>query len=125
MRRDMELIRQLLLTIELGTGDRQLQAGDIIVEGRSRNEILGHVALLEDAGLISCGESFGILSDTGPDDRFIDGLTWEGHEFLDVARSDTVWARAKSNLAKIGGPASLAIFKEALSQAADQLLKGG
>lgn len=29
-------------------------------------------------------------------------LTWEGHEFLDAARDDTVWKKVKEKLAAVG-----------------------
>jgi hypothetical protein len=32
----------------------------------------------------------------------ITNLTWKGHDFLDAARSDTVWNATKGPLAKVG-----------------------
>ena len=32
----------------------------------------------------------------------IEGLSWKGHDFLDAARSDTVWNATKGRLAKAG-----------------------
>ena len=33
---------------------------------------------------------------------FMDKLTWEGHEFLDAIRSDTVWKKTKRRFADEG-----------------------
>lgn len=123
MRRDMDLIRHLLLVVEQATGDDSLQASSVTVEGRSANEILGHFALMDDAGLLEVQDSFSDLSSTGAADRFIAGLTWAGHDFLESARNDTTWQKAKGLVQKAGGPATLEVFKQALDLVAKQAFK--
>jgi hypothetical protein len=41
-------------------------------------------------------------------------LTWQGHEFLDAARSDTLWQRAKATVFNATGGLSIELLKDAL-----------
>jgi hypothetical protein len=43
-------------------------------------------------------------------------ITWEGHEFLDAARSDTVWIKAKNLVLQTAGVITLEAIKVALKQ---------
>ena len=58
------------------------------------------MALLIDAGLID-GQVANTLG-PGVKDFFAQRLTWEGHEFLDSIRSDTVWNKTKKLFADEG-----------------------
>ena len=70
------------------------------VEGRSADEITYQTHIMVQAGLIEAladgfigsGISYGSLR-----------LTWEGNDFLDAARDDTVWNTARARIAKAGG----------------------
>ena len=39
-------------------------------------------------------------------------LTWEGHEFLDAVRHETVWAKTKEVVKSKGGSVSFEVLKE-------------
>ncbi|WP_447065924.1 DUF2513 domain-containing protein [Vibrio alginolyticus] len=90
MKRDMELIRKLLLAVE--KNPRELQ-----VEGYDVEEVGYHTLLLIEAGLLD-----GITSDTldntsiVPTFISVNHLTWDGHEFLDNIRKEEVWNTIKS-----------------------------
>ncbi|PKV63379.1 DUF2513 domain-containing protein [Pontibacter ramchanderi] len=90
MKRNIDLVRQILLkTEELGFLNRSFE---LSIEDYSKEEISYHVKLLAQAGYleaeyISCKE----LTEWNPI-----SLTWSGHEFLDAARDNTVWNKAKS-----------------------------
>lgn len=90
MKRDMDLVRFLLLTIE--SSSERLTASEIQLEGYDSAAIVYHANLLRDAGLIDA-------TDCGTracrDDKTIWRLTWSGHEFLDAARSDRTWEAVK------------------------------
>ena len=79
MKRDMEVVRKLLLYFEDKPDDRAVDKVDI--EGYDAKAIGYHLILLYEAGLIE-GEPY--VSKTSK--RIIDvmpfRLTWEGHEFL-------------------------------------------
>lgn len=51
-----------------------------------------------------------------------DGLTFQGHQFLDNVRADTVWKRVLGKVAKVGGTASLPILQELASECMKQML---
>ncbi len=39
-------------------------------------------------------------------------MTWEGHDFLDAIRNDTIWNRVKATVTEKGGGASVEVMKE-------------
>lgn len=110
MKRDMDLIREILLRLEVSSEDEQaLQPlGDL---GYSREQIGYHAYLLVDAGLAT---GFDLGSDGIALPHFsVESLTWDGHEFLDAARDDARWFKAKSVLTGVGG-FSAVVLKEVL-----------
>ena len=107
MKRNMDLIRKILLTIEEEhDGRNRVQIHS--VEGYPRNEVSFHVHLLVDAGYVNAGK-VGALQGTV---YLIRGITWEGYEFLDAVRSDNVWSRVQKKLKVIGGQASVATVRQ-------------
>lgn len=118
MKRDMELVRDVLKAIEEFPFDGGFH--EINIEGRSESEISYHVMILHKAGLI---EAIDLSTH--------DGMCWKaktlsyhGHEFLDAARSDTVWAKAKAMLLNSTGTLTLEALKQALPLAMKGLLPG-
>src|SRR5690348_12661169 len=105
MKRDMDLVRAILFEIEKipYTGNPV----DVQVDGHSHAEISYHILLLTEAALIASQH-------TGPSYKPL-RLTWDGHEFLDAARNDTMWAKAKETVTKNTGALSLEALKLALS----------
>lgn len=96
MKRDMELIRAMLLAVEL------YEPGDeaIAFEGYTDEQIGFHGYLLGEAGLAEVMDCTS-LGDAVPMAE-IRHLTWQGYEFLDAARDDTVWKHAKDRLGAAG-----------------------
>lgn len=99
MKRDMDLIRKMLLAIEAdehGYAPRQIEIGTYTQE-----EIGYHAILLKEADLAIVNDvtTFGSNSPEGKVVR----LTWHGHEFLDASRENKIWNQAKDQMAKIGG----------------------
>ncbi len=96
MQRDMDLIRKLLLYLEAKPDDRVKRS--IEIEGYDPALINYHLVLLANARLID----FEASRSTSNPDRLIEvfptRLTWEGHEFLDAARDQTVWDRVKTDI---------------------------
>ncbi|WP_237487825.1 DUF2513 domain-containing protein [Vibrio parahaemolyticus] len=90
MKRDMELIRKLLLTIE--ENPRQLE-----VEGYDKNQVKYHALLLIEAGFLD-GNVSDTLANTSVVPSFVsvNRLTWDGHEFLDSIRKEEVWNTIKT-----------------------------
>lgn len=87
MKRDMDLVRKLLITSEQDGDTEELY-------NEYGNELVaGHIAILIDAGLVKGAVACG--SAGKPVAGEIIRLTWAGHEFLDNARNDTVWNKVK------------------------------
>lgn len=103
MKRDMDLVRELLLKLEsypsnygdvfsFTLGDR-----DMAVEGRTDAEVMYHLELLRDRGLIECPGSQPMTGIT------FSGLTWAGHDFADSVRDSKIWHATKEGAEKAGG----------------------
>jgi hypothetical protein len=92
MKRDMDLIRKVLLEIEGCTGD---DIRNIRIDGYSHDQIAYHVYLLHDAGLIEANILYGMGS-VKPTNYAIFRMTWAGHDFLDACRDEGMWQKAKS-----------------------------
>lgn len=80
MRRDLGLIRAILLAVEASEGERVL-AGD--VPGYTESDVIYHMRLAIEAGLVH--------GQCKPDFCQLARLTWAGHELLDAVRAKTVW----------------------------------
>lgn len=109
MKRDFDIIRQLLLDIE--------QSSELVSYSYKEDgeEIIYHLKLLDQAGFIR---------GSGDKDGYsVMRLTWEGHDFLDAIRSDTVWNRTKEKVSKTVGSASLEIIK-AVAQGVSKSMLG-
>jgi hypothetical protein len=95
MRRDPDLVRKLLFYFEEKPDFGLVKPEDIEIPGYEPYLIAYHVHLMCEAGFLSCER---ITSKTTAD-RLIRAypfrLTWEGHEFLDAARNESVWTKAK------------------------------
>ena len=113
MKRDMDLIRALMLEIEeRDTGDIQLL--EIEIEGHSQLEVFSHLRLLIEAGLIA---GLDLSSHSGINVQAT-RLTWTGHDFLDSIRDDEIWQQTKDGAAAAGG-----FTLELLSDLAKGLIK--
>lgn len=112
MKRDIDLIRKLLLYLEEKPDDKIVK--DLELEGFSKDKIQYHFILMDQAGLIRCERS--ISSTTS--DRVIQvypfSLTWQGHEFLEVSRNDTFWNKAKGVVKSKSGALSVDVVKALL-----------
>ena len=97
MRRDMDLAREILLAVE----ESQELGGwiDLELPDRSEEEVVYHVMLLDEAGLL---EALGLSTMDGVAWKPI-RLTWLGHEFLDAAREESRWRQATSIMKEKAG----------------------
>lgn len=109
MKRDMDLLRALLLKIEEMPFSGGHLMGEIQIPGHSDEEVCYHAQLAQDAGLIEAR----FLK---PTTYFaVERLTYAGHEFLDLARDDTRWASAKEKVEIATGTLTIEALKTALS----------
>jgi DNA-binding HxlR family transcriptional regulator len=111
MKRDFELIRTLLLQIE------QSPAGEIIQiiahdEGISGAVVAEHLKLLIDAGLVE-GEVYSVSSPAFA----IQGLTWQGHDFIEKARNDVIWKKVITEAKTKGYAITISLLSDLLTNA--------
>ncbi len=113
MKRDMNLIRLLLLETEGEEPGPDLSSF-------TEEQRVYHSALLIEAGLVH-GEI--ILDGNGqPAGAVALRLTWAGHEFLDAARNDAIWHKAGERIKKSGVDVTISLLQELLKQLLKQSL---
>ena len=100
MKRDMDLIRELLLKLESWPVERgdmvPISPGAISTENHSPHEIEYHLTLLKEAGFVDFPQEW----QAG---FFFRVITWEGHDFLDPVRDPKIWAKTKDGALAAGG----------------------
>lgn len=97
MKRDMELIRTILLNVE---NDKYQYGQRVHVDGVSDQTCAYHVALMVEEGLV-----VGNVLKTGSSPYAaaqIDRLTSEGHDFCEGIRQATIWNKVKKDVLKPG-----------------------
>src|ERR1700730_8381097 len=115
MKRDMDLFRLLLLKAEEQPFNGSLP--QIEIPGHTAEELYYHVLLANDAGLVEATFCMGY-------EFFIDRLTQAGHEFLDAAREERFWNKAKETVLKNAGTLTVESLKIALSMLMQQAARG-
>ncbi len=113
MQRDLDLIRYLLLQNESGEMPEAMAR-------YSEKQVLYHCELAIEAGLLK-GQVFH-NSAGQPSAAVIQRLTWDGHDFLDAARSPSHWAQAKAQIVKAGGSWTFDLLKSLLVEIAKHAL---
>ncbi|OZC04016.1 DUF2513 domain-containing protein [Rubricoccus marinus] len=123
MRRDLDLIREILFAVEANGPGVQL---DSLGFHRDRDDDLTiaasgyHVDLMLDAGFV-VGQTFG-SNGTAYLDWYVARLTHDGADYLDSVRSPEVYRQTKKGLAKVGGSAGLAVVKQLAGSISAQLI---
>jgi len=109
MKRDMDLVRKILLACEQhehGRAPNRLQ-----IDGYTDEEIGYHAYIMEQAGLVeACDVSH---SGSHSPEAIITSLTWDGHEFLGASKDEGIWSKAKEAVGATGGMA-LDVLKSVL-----------
>ncbi|SDP99874.1 DUF2513 domain-containing protein [Ectopseudomonas hydrolytica] len=90
MKRDMDLIRKIVLAVE--TAPRQ-ELSDV-----DQQAFNYHANLLIEAGLAE--GAVGPLQRGIPAMIVLWRLTWNGHDFADSIKDDTIWNKARENVFK-------------------------
>jgi hypothetical protein len=119
MKRDFELIRKLLIFFEEKQSAGHVQLPPI--DGYDERTVKYHLVLLYEGGLLSCEA---VRSTTS--DRVIYvipfDLTWDGHEFLDKVRSESVWRRIRDVITSKGGSLAFSVVNELATRFALELV---
>lgn len=122
----MDLIREILFTIEERADYSVVYVTRELLPKYSQDDIDYHVDLLVDAELIRPYPFDGnvwrgkLLQSSLSDQIPVVRLTWEGHEFLDSARDNGLWAAAKQRISDTGVTVTLEILKAILLESLKQ-----
>ena len=118
MKRDMDLVRQILLTVERNADP--FGAESVQIEGQTEREIGYHIKIMQEAGLLDAGDRTHLGADAMLWHSV--SLTWEGHEFLDAARENSRWNAAKKKVMDKAGTVSFEVLKQLLTALAKQAM---
>ena len=121
MQRDMELIRKILFAIEKEYVDVWLDYSDLKIEGYDFKTVGYHCSILYDAGLV-----YDYKGKYAENELYFFGvgrLTWEGHDFLDKIRNDTVWNKTKETITSKGLPFVIDVVKEVAAAVTTAMVK--
>lgn len=88
MKRDLDLVRDILLWME-NQQQSQWHLSDFPILQNDRQKTIGHIILLRDAGYLETSE------------RGSYRMSWEGHEFLDKVRDSEIWNKTKDGASKL------------------------
>lgn len=121
MKRNWDTIREILIKVEECTLPTEMVRLSNFPPERAA-EISYHAAILIEAGLVN-GQMVQTLGPTVKD-FFAHRLTWEGHEFLDSIRSNTVWEKTKKTFVDKGIEMTFDLVKAGASQIAGAIMKG-
>lgn len=129
MKRSMDLVREILLKIEEEYISKAIF--NLKIDGYDAETIAYHCKILYEANMISSYKaqyySNGIYSFS------VGSLTWEGHDYLDKVRDDSVWKKTKDTIIQKGLPLvfdtiktiSTAFITAAAEGVANSILKNG
>ena len=118
MKRNLNLIRKILLDIENAPPGKVLSAADFNYEEFEELIIAEHLKLLIDAKFLEGDPRQDLLFD-GSIVIFcsIYRLTWDGHEFLANAKNDTIWKKVTSQAEEKGESISMFVLNQLLASA--------
>jgi len=88
--RNMDLVRELLFIIEKNDDKKELP----IPKDWDREVVAYHLKILEQAGFV---ENYTKWAGNEPL-WILASLTWDGHEFLDSIRNNTIWNKTKEGI---------------------------
>ncbi|MCO5108422.1 MAG: DUF2513 domain-containing protein [Burkholderiaceae bacterium] len=123
MKRDWDVIRQVLLEVEQLT-EAQRHAHGYGIGGRGGDADptkIEHALLLWRSGFI---DAINATTNSGPA-IISPALTWQGHELLDTIRSKPVWDRIKATAKDKGVELTFDVVKTLGRAALDYVLGGG
>jgi hypothetical protein len=123
MKRDMDLIREILLSVEKSPEEG---IENFTIVSFSREQIIYHIRLLQDAELIE-GKLVG-SGNAGIVWYGISRMTWAGHDFLDACRDEGRWGQAKEIFNKLNGvtfDVTKQVLVSLMTTAASSMIPGG
>ena len=114
MKRDFDLVREILLQVEAAVNPEEPLIHSLSIDNYDQAIVNEHVKLLIDYGLIEGECKF------STNNRIlltaIRGLTPRAYDFLDNIRNDSIWRKIQNHVSSTVGTASLDIIEKFASQ---------
>jgi hypothetical protein len=110
MKRDMEVIRKLLMFFNEKEGPEMVAAPDIGAEF-SESVVQYHLRLMCQAGWLNYEAERSSTSERMIRVYPLD-LTWEGHEFLAKINADGVWPKLRAIISAKGGSMAVSVISQ-------------
>ena len=110
MKRDLDLIRKIVLAVEERNPEDWVP--EIVIGGYTPQEIGYHSYLIVDSGLAK-GSDISTIHDMLPN-WHLSYLTSAGHDFADAARNDSTWHKATTLVKDKGTGITFDVFKQVL-----------
>ena len=106
MKKDLDLIRQIMLTLEenmeYGKNFQSAQLIEVMKDATlSAEKLAYHIGLLVESDFIRAKDHKYLSGE--PTDYQIYTITSQGHDFIDTIRQDTTWNKIKEKAYDIGG----------------------
>ena len=124
MKRDMDLVRKLLIRIEevYEPGQKRISASELVIDGYDAQTVVEHLMLMRDAGLLQ--DVVAKTYVTGSTIVSVGNLTNKGYDTLEDFRNDTVWNKTKDVVKEKGLPMVIDVFKEVASTIISSITEG-
>lgn len=107
MKRDMDLVRKILLVLsEQGEGHKIFWEEEL--PEWTAAQILHHAHLMSQGGLIEVADVS--TMDTRLPQALPVSITWAGHEFIDAVRDPSLWEKAKTTVLKPAGGVAITVL---------------
>ena len=114
MERSMDIVRDILLAIEKQHKSPSDILQKIEVKDYSEGDVIYHLELMINADLVR-GNIRQFLG-PGLPHYTVHGLTWDGHEFLDSSRSQTIWTKTMDEVRKQGVGLNFKIIQSVMTK---------
>lgn len=104
MKRDLDLIRDILLDIESAPSD-SLTIYDLAKSHVASPDLVFYqIQLLKEAQFLKVRYLMKVLTPDSKkyDDIRISRLTLQGHDYLDTVRNNEIWSKTKASIVKLG-----------------------
>lgn len=115
MKRDMDLVRKLLMKIEevYEPGSRKISVSKVMVDGYDAQTVVEHLMLMKEADLLQSIDAKTYV--TGSTVVSIGNLTNKGYDTLEAFKNDTIWNKTKDVVKEKGLPIVIDVFKDIAS----------
>ena len=122
MKRDLALVRNILLEIEKAPAGEAVTTLTIDFDSKTFEDVIEHLYLMAQEDLIEA--SFELDAVGRPWNFRIERILWAGHEFLANAKNDVVWKKALTQLGDKATSVSLTVMNALLSKIMKDTLLG-